>query len=52
MFTALLYSALTLDRTLAQLVMQHGAWVYALLFAVIFTETVLVILPFLHGNSS
>jgi membrane-associated protein len=32
-------------------VSQHGAWVYALLFAIIFVETGLVIMPFLPGDS-
>lgn len=29
----------------------HGAWVYGLLFAIIFAETGLVVLPFLPGDS-
>jgi membrane protein DedA with SNARE-associated domain len=29
----------------------HGAWVYAILFAVIFPETGLIALPFLPGDS-
>lgn len=32
-------------------VADHGIWVYALLFAIIFAETGLVILPFLPGDS-
>ena len=31
--------------------MQHGPWVYALLFAVVFCETGLVVTPFLPGDS-
>ena len=30
---------------------QHGAWVYALLFAIVFFETGLVVTPFLPGDS-
>ena len=40
-----------LDRLLGSMVEQYGFWVYALLFAVIFCETGLVILPFLPGDS-
>ncbi len=32
-------------------VQSHGLWVYALLFAIIFAETGLVIMPFLPGDS-
>jgi len=32
-------------------IQDHGAWVYALLFAIIFAETGLVIAPFLPGDS-
>ncbi len=42
---------LHVDRYLAVFVAQHGAWVYALLFAIIFVETGLVIMPFLPGDS-
>ncbi len=42
---------LNLDQTLAHLIRDHGAWVYAILFAVIFCETGLVITPFLPGDS-
>ena len=40
-----------LDAHLAEFVAQHGAWVYALLFAIVFCETGLVVTPFLPGDS-
>ena len=40
-----------LDRHLAALLQQYGAWVYVLLFAIIFCETGLVVTPFLPGDS-
>jgi membrane-associated protein len=40
-----------LDRHLALLLEQHGAWVYVVLFAIIFGETGLVVTPFLPGDS-
>src|SRR5215210_1527792 len=40
-----------LDVHLAQFVQQHGAWVYALLFVIVFCETGLVVTPFLPGDS-
>jgi membrane-associated protein len=42
---------LHVDRYLEAFVSQHGAWVYALLFAIIFVETGMVIMPFLPGDS-
>ncbi|MCE7974739.1 MAG: hypothetical protein DYG92_10535 [Leptolyngbya sp. PLA1] len=36
---------------LDQFIQEHGVWVYALLFAIIFAETGLVIAPFLPGDS-
>jgi len=42
---------LHVDAHLRQFVEQHGAWVYALLFLVIFVETGLVVMPFLPGDS-
>jgi len=51
MLTTLLYSLLALDQTLANLAGQYGAWIYALLFVVIFAETGLVVFPFLPGDS-
>ena len=43
--------AVHLDRHLAAFVAQHGVWVYALLFAIVFCETGLVVTPFLPGDS-
>lgn len=40
-----------LDTKLAALATAHGAWVYLILFAVIFVETGVVVLPFLPGDS-
>ena len=42
---------LHLDVHLAEFVVQYGIWVYAMLFAIIFIETGLVIWPFLPGDS-
>ncbi len=43
--------AVHLDVHLAAFVAEHGRWVYALLFVIIFIETGLVIWPFLPGDS-
>ena len=40
-----------LDQHLANLVLLHGAWVYLLLFLIVFCETGLVVTPFLPGDS-
>jgi len=40
-----------LDRYLAVLLQQYGAWVYLLLFVIIFCETGLVVTPFLPGDT-
>ena len=42
---------LHLDAHLLALVQQYGAWVYAILFLIIFGETGLVVAPFLPGDS-
>ncbi len=42
---------LHLDIYLAQLVAEYGPWIYGILFAVIFCETGLVVMPFLPGDS-
>src|ERR1044071_8633761 len=43
--------AVHLDVHLAAFVQQHGAWVYGLLFLIVFCETGLVVTPFLPGDS-
>lgn len=42
---------LHLDVHLARFVAEYGVWVYALLFAIVFMETGLVVTPFLPGDS-
>ena len=42
---------LHLDVHLDDFVVRYGVWVYALLFAIIFAETGLVVTPFLPGDS-
>ena len=42
---------LHVDRHLTEFVTAYGAWVYALLFAIVFVETGLVVMPFLPGDS-
>jgi membrane-associated protein len=42
---------LHLDRTLGNVLRQYGAGTYLLLFAIVFCETGLVVLPFLPGDS-
>ena len=42
---------LHLDVHLLRLVAEHGAWIYAILFAIIFSETGFVVTPFLPGDS-
>lgn len=42
---------LHVDRHLAAFTQQYGMWVYALLFLIVFTETGVVVMPFLPGDS-
>lgn len=49
--TYLLDVVMHLDSHLLALTQQYGVWVYAILFLIIFSETGLVIFPFLPGDS-
>ncbi|HUX89394.1 MAG TPA: DedA family protein [Gallionellaceae bacterium] len=40
-----------LDTHLLTLTQQYGVWIYAILFVIIFSETGLVVFPFLPGDS-
>ena len=42
---------LHLDKHLQALIQNYGAWVYAILFLIVFCETGLVVTPFLPGDS-
>ena len=49
--TTLLDFILHVDKYLEIFVTNNGTWVYVLLFAIIFVETGLVVMPFLPGDS-
>ncbi len=49
--TFLIDFILHVDQHLQTFVQNYGAWVYALLFLIIFTETGVVVMPFLPGDS-
>ncbi len=51
LIAALIDFILHVDVHLAAFVQNYGAWVYALLFAIIFVETGVVVMPFLPGDS-
>jgi membrane-associated protein len=42
---------LHIDKFLGVFIHEYGAWVYAVLFLIVFCETGLVVLPFLPGDS-
>ncbi len=49
--TALFDFILHVDKHLELFIQSYGAWVYALLFLIIFVETGVVVMPFLPGDS-
>ena len=51
LFATFLDIVLHLDRHLVALVQEYGVLVYAILFAIIFSETGFVVTPFLPGDS-
>jgi membrane-associated protein len=51
LITYLIDVVLHLDVHLLALTQQYGVWVYAILFLIIFSETGMVIFPFLPGDS-
>ncbi len=50
-FMGLIDFILHIDKYLEMFVASYGAWVYALLFLIIFVETGVVVMPFLPGDS-
>ena len=42
---------LHIDEHLNSIIAQYGTWTYAILFAIVFVETGLVVMPFLPGDS-
>ena len=50
-FMGLIDFILHIDKHLEMFVASYGAWVYALLFLIIFVETGVVVMPFLPGDS-
>jgi membrane-associated protein len=50
-FRAVIDFILHVDRHLGAFIAAYGTWTYALLFAIIFCETGLVVTPFLPGDS-
>jgi membrane-associated protein len=42
---------LHLDKYLGQFISDYGVWTYSIIFAIIFVETGLVVMPFLPGDS-
>ncbi len=51
LITFLIDFILHVDKHLEAFVLAYGPWVYLLLFAIVFTETGVVVMPFLPGDS-
>jgi len=51
LFTYLINLVIHLDSHLLTLTQQYGVWIYAILFLIIFSETGLIVFPFLPGDS-
>ena len=51
LITYLIDVVIHLDSHLLTLTQQYGMWIYAILFLIIFSETGLIIFPFLPGDS-
>lgn len=51
LFSFLIDFILNIDKHLETFVVAYGPWVYALLFAIVFVETGVVVMPFLPGDS-
>lgn len=49
--SSLIHFILHIDASLAQAAAAYGTWIYAILFAIVFVETGLVVMPFLPGDS-
>lgn len=50
-FSHIIDFILHIDQHLVELSAQYGVWIYAILFAIIFCETGLVVMPLLPGDS-
>ena len=51
LFSGAIDLILHLDQHLRELTQAYGAWVYAILFLIVFLETGVVVTPFLPGDS-
>jgi len=51
MFDAVFSIFLHIDQNMVSVVQEYGMWTYLILFAIIFLETGLIIMPFLPGDS-